>query len=409
MKIKNLIVLAALLAFAVTSRSQDASTLLMKSRSRCLELNKVYYEMTQWFKPMTDRDTLITASKCWLKQVKGDPVFGCFFHYQYSVNGQGDADAIYTGDELLSTFPQDSSAQLIPVKQYPDEIQGRAHNHIFRMYQPFRDKSCFPCFNKDGSLKKEYGIQLLGDQDVGSIPCYHISMIEDPKTFDNNFIVTLKNDYEYWISKESLLPVKYNYYFRGILNHDTSDQFISYAVKKIRTGDRDVGKKILLTSLPSYFRIKTYEPEKTVPLLAKGSVAPDWKLVSLKGDTVSLKQLRGKVVLLDFFYKSCYPCRLAIPHLQEIHKKYGAQDVVVVGIDAVDKKTDELKAMLDKEGVSYTVLLAEKDLAKKYQITGYPTVYILDRGGKVFYASSGFGESLAKIFEQEINSALGSE
>ena len=82
---------------------------------------------------------------------------------------------------------------------------------------------------------------------------------------------------------------------------------------------------------------------------------------------------------------------------------------VVVGIDAVDKKTDELKAMLDKEGVSYTVLLAEKDLAKKYQITGYPTVYILDRGGKVFYASSGFGESLAKIFEQEINSALGSE
>ena len=55
------------------------------------------------------------------------------------------------------------------------------------------------------------------------------------------------------------------------------------------------------------------------------------------------------------------------------------------------------------------MLLAEKDLAKKYQITGYPTVYILDRGGKVFYASSGFGESLAKIFEQEINSALGSE
>ena len=94
MKIKNLIVLAALLAFAVTSRSQDASTLLMKSRSRCLELNKVYYEMTQWFKPMTDRDTLITASKCWLKQGKGDLVFGCFFHYEYIVNGKSAIDWI---------------------------------------------------------------------------------------------------------------------------------------------------------------------------------------------------------------------------------------------------------------------------------------------------------------------------
>jgi len=59
--------------------------------------------------------------------------------------------------------------------------------------------------------------------------------------------------------------------------------------------------------------------------------------------------------------------------------------------------------------VTYTVLLAEKDIAKQYQVTAFPTIYILDAGGKVFYASSGFGESLAKIYEQEINLALGSE
>ena len=399
------------LAFFTMGRivAQDAADLLTKSRAKCLELNKVYYEMTQRFKPMTDRDTLITTSKCWLKQVKDDPFFGCFFHYQYSLNGQGNGVCIYTGEELLSTFPQDSSAQLIPVQQYPDEVKGRAHNHLFRMYQPFRDKACFPCFNVDGSLKKEYTIHLSVEENIENVPCYHILMIQDPKSFDHNFIVTLKNDYEYWISKESLLPVKYNYYFRGILNHDTADQFISYTVKKVRTGDRDVEKKVLLTSLPSYFRIKTYEPEKTVPLLAKGSLSPDWKLVSLKGDTVSLKQLRGKVVLLDFFYKSCYPCRLAIPHLQKLHKKYNELDVVVIGIDAVDKNTDDLKAMLDKDGVTYTVLLAEKDIAKQYQVTAFPTIYILDAGGKVFYASSGFGESLAKIYEQEINLALNSE
>ncbi|MEI7491132.1 MAG: redoxin domain-containing protein [Bacteroidota bacterium] len=389
--------------------AQDPADLLLKSRAKCLELNKVYYEMTEWFKPMTDRDTGITTSICWMKKVKDDKVFGCFFHYQFSVNGQGTGDGIYTGEELLSSFPPDSSAQLIPVKQYPDEVKSRAHNHIFRMYKPFRDKACFPCLNDDGSLKKEYGIQLLPDENVGSLPCYHISIIQDPKTFDNGFMVLLKNEYEYWISKESLLPVKYNFYLRGILNRDTADQFFSYALKNIRINDREVDKQIMLTSLPSYFRIKTYEPEKTVPLLAKGTAAPDWKLVSLKGDTVSLKQLRGKVVLLDFFYKSCYPCRLAIPHLQEIHKKYSEQDVVVIGIDAVDKKPDDLKAILDKDGANYTVLLADKDLPKKYQVSGYPTIYIIDGEGKVFFAVSGFGESLAKIFEQEINSALGGE
>ena len=389
--------------------AQDPADLLLKSRAKCLELNKVYYEMTEWFKPMTDRDTNITTSKCWMKKVKDDAFFGCFFHYQYSFNGQGNGDGIYTGEELLSSYSGDSSAQIIPVKQYPDYVQSIAHNHKFRMYQPFRDKACFPCVNDDGSLKKEYGIQLLGDENVGIIPCYHISMIQDPKTFNNSFIVNLKNEYQYWISKESLLPVKYDYYFRGILNRDTADQFSSYAVQKIRINDKDVDKQLKLTSLPSYFRIKTYEPEKTVPLLAKGTAAPDWKLVSLKGDTVSLKQLRGKVLLLDFFYNSCYPCRLAIPHLQEIHKKYSEQDVVVIGIDPVDKKTTDLKATLNKAGVTYTVLLSDKDLPKKYQVTGYPTIYIIDGEGKVFFAVSGFGEKLAEIFEQEIGSALGSE
>jgi thiol-disulfide isomerase/thioredoxin len=388
--------------------AQDPADLLLKSRAKCLELNKVYYEMTQWFKPMTDRDTLITTSKCWLKQVRDDPYFGCFFHYRFSVNGQGTGDGIYTGEELLSTFPPDSSAQLIPVKQFSDYVQSIKHNHISRMYQPFRDKACFACFKDDGSLKKEYGIQLLGDENVGSLPCYHISMIQDPKTFDNGFMALLKNEYEYWISKESLLPVKYNFFLRGILNRDTVDQFFSYAVKNIRINDREVDKQLKLTSLPSYFRIKTYEPEKTVPLLTKGTSAPDWKLVSLKGDTVSLKQLRGKVVLLDFFYNSCYPCRLALPHLQEIHKKYSEQEVVVIGIDPVDKKTTDLKATLDKAGVTYTVLLSDKDFPKKYQVTGYPTVYILDGDGKVFFAISGFGEKLAEIFELQINSALGS-
>ena len=108
--------------------AQDPADLLLKSRAKCLELNKVYYEMTEWFKPMTDKDTGITTSICWMKKVKEDQVFGCFFHYHYSYNGQGNGDAIYTGEELLSSWSGDSSAQLIPVKQYPDYVQSIAQD-----------------------------------------------------------------------------------------------------------------------------------------------------------------------------------------------------------------------------------------------------------------------------------------
>lgn len=406
---KKLILIAVLLPFAFTSQAQDPAGLLMKSRARCLDVNKVCYEMTEWFKPMTDKDTIIMAVNCWMKRAKDDTVFGCLFHYQYRYDGDKNGDAIYTGGELLSSYSGDSSAIHIPVAQFPDYVQRISHNYTTRIYQPFRSKSCFPCLNDDGSLKKEYSIRLSGDEKIDNIPCFHITMIQDPATFDNSFIVNLKNEYHYWISKESLLPVKYDYYFRGILNRDTADQFISYMVKNIRIDDRDVEKQLRLSSLPAFYKIKTYEPEKTVPLLSKGTTAPDWKLVSLKGDTVSLKQLRDKVVLIDFFYNSCYPCRLAIPHLQEIHKKYGDRNVVVIGIDPVDKKTGDLKAFLEKAGVTYTVLLADKDLPKKYQVTGYPLIYILDREGKIFYAVSGFGEKLAEIIENEIEKALKSE
>ncbi len=83
--------------------------------------------------------------------------------------------------------------------------------------------------------------------------------------------------------------------------------------------------------------------------------------------------------------------------------------MVVIGIDPVDKKTTDLKPFLDKTGVTYTVLLANRDLPNKYQVSGYPTVYIIDGEGKVFFAVSGFGETLAETLKQEINSALGSE
>ena len=70
--------------------------------------------------------------------------------------------------------------------------------------------------------------------------------------------------------------------------------------------------------------------------------------------------LKGKLVLIDFFTKSCYPCMLALLGLQALHKKYKSKGLNVIGINIYDKKEDGIIPFLSKRGITYPVLLGGK-------------------------------------------------
>ena len=79
---------------------------------------------------------------------------------------------------------------------------------------------------------------------------------------------------------------------------------------------------------------------------------------------------------------------------------------MVVGIDPVDKKEDDMGSFLSKRGVRYTVLLGGKDVSKDYHISGYPTMYLIDKNGKIVYAISGYGIGVEAILENYILQTL---
>jgi peroxiredoxin len=161
-----------------------------------------------------------------------------------------------------------------------------------------------------------------------------------------------------------------------------------------------------LQSIASFYKIKTYSPQQTVPLLPLNSVPPQWSLRSLKGEIINLSDLKGKVVLVDFFYKSCYPCMLELSKLVSLYEKYKNKGLVIIGIDPIDKQEDDLKSFLAKRSVLYDVLLGGKELAKEYHISGYPAVYILDKNGKILFALSGYSGGMENILEDVILKAL---
>jgi cytochrome c biogenesis protein CcmG/thiol:disulfide interchange protein DsbE len=142
----------------------------------------------------------------------------------------------------------------------------------------------------------------------------------------------------------------------------------------------------------------------------KLQTAPDFTLRDLNGDPVSLKDYRGKIVLLDFWATWCAPCRLSIPELVELQKKYRDQGVVVLGISMDDPEMfPDAYILAFKEAfkMNYTILRGDQNVAVDYfGITNMviPTLFVINREGKLAdkiagYAPGAVENSLKRVLE----------
>jgi thiol-disulfide isomerase/thioredoxin len=113
-------------------------------------------------------------------------------------------------------------------------------------------------------------------------------------------------------------------------------------------------------------------------------IAPDFSLDRLGGGTVSLAELQGKTVVLDFWATWCPPCEFQVPELNafyEAHKEDG--DVEVFGISVDVEGPDVVSAWTGEKDVQYPILLGGEDLARKFGALGFPTLYIVAPDGTV--------------------------
>jgi tetratricopeptide (TPR) repeat protein len=114
-----------------------------------------------------------------------------------------------------------------------------------------------------------------------------------------------------------------------------------------------------------------------------GRAAPPFRLRKLKGGEVSLADLKGKVVLLDFWATWCQPCRQEMPTFEALHRELATKDVVILAVD-VDEPDDLVSEYIDKEKFSFPVLLSQgSDIAANYSVQAYPTLVAIDKAGVV--------------------------
>ena len=114
--------------------------------------------------------------------------------------------------------------------------------------------------------------------------------------------------------------------------------------------------------------------------------APDFKLKDADGQTVSLSDYRGKVVLLNFWATWCGPCALEIPWFEEFEQKYKSQGFEVLGVSMDDDGWPAVKPYIAAHRINYRVLLGNDSVGQLYGgLDALPTTFVLDREGRIAF------------------------
>ncbi|TAJ54001.1 MAG: TlpA family protein disulfide reductase [Chitinophagaceae bacterium] len=125
----------------------------------------------------------------------------------------------------------------------------------------------------------------------------------------------------------------------------------------------------------------------------------------MKGNKFSLKELAGKVVVLNFWFINCPPCRMEIPQLNELVVNYQQNpDVVFIAV-ALDERYD-IQEFLKTNPFRYNIIDGGRYIASKYNINLYPTHLVLDKEGKAVFHSSGYSMGMVPWIKKSIDASL---
>jgi thiol-disulfide isomerase/thioredoxin len=133
------------------------------------------------------------------------------------------------------------------------------------------------------------------------------------------------------------------------------------------------------------------DPRSKGQLDAAGVRAPDFSLPVLQGGNanarVRLSDLRGRLVLMDFWASWCGPCREQMPAIERLAARTDERDTIVLGINTADNPQAALQ-LLSELKTSYTILHDTGEVARGYGATTLPTLVLIDREGKIVVRES---------------------
>lgn len=123
---------------------------------------------------------------------------------------------------------------------------------------------------------------------------------------------------------------------------------------------------------------------------------------SIQGPHISFQDLKGKIILVDFWASWCEPCKEALPHYNNLYKKYKDRGLVVIGINE-DDDIKERDAFLKKHPAIFPMFFDKsKNLVKDFKVQALPSLYVFDKNLKPVKMYRGFSNEKIKSLEKTI-------
>ncbi len=123
---------------------------------------------------------------------------------------------------------------------------------------------------------------------------------------------------------------------------------------------------------------------------SKRKLAPDFALKDATGKTVKLSDLRGDVVLLNFWATWCGPCQIEIPWFIDFQKEYKDRKFAVLGVSMDDDGWTSVKPYIEQRKINYRIVVGTEDTSTLYGgVEALPTTFLIDRSGRIAAAHTG--------------------
>ena len=211
--------------------------------------------------------------------------------------------------------------------------------------------------------------------------------------------------YEIWIRKSDNLPFKT---LRKMSHNISMEECINPTFN-----EHSLDEFNLYSYIPEDYEVRKYrvrsskeDKEKSLELLNKP--APEWTLPDTEDQPVSLKDIKSKIILLNFTGIGCGACQAAIPYLKELKSKYSTNDFELIAIESWSTRTSSRKIYAKRKELNYPMLGATENILKDYQ-TGRsaPWFFILDENRIIRKIVQGYSlERTGKEISQAIHELM---
>ena len=159
--------------------------------------------------------------------------------------------------------------------------------------------------------------------------------------------------------------------------------------------------------LMTLFQLSVAQDTTNTSLTEVGQIVPQFTVTTLDGQEINTQNLKGKVLLINFFATWCGPCMAEMPHLEkEIWQKFKDKDFIVVAVGREHSKEELMKFKQKKELSFFMAPDPNREIYQKFATMYIPRNYLVNREGRIVYQSRGYTKEEFKTLVNKIEEVL---